>query len=86
MKNITIERLSMKALKDSFKAKPAPGMMYLKDLPIGKMFETSSGIRGVLLDCEINAKVVILDAKVEEEDRQYYLGKQIIASETEVYK
>ena len=76
----------MKRKIKEIKAKPAPGMMFLKDLPIGKMFETSSGIRGVLIDCDINAKVVILSDGVEEEDKQYYLGKQTIAAETEVYK
>ena len=81
----TIERLAKKALKDNFNTKPAPGLIYLKDLPIGKMFETPGGTRGVLIECEINAKVVILDVKVPEEDRQYYLGKHIISGETEVY-
>ena len=82
----TIERLKKKALKDNFKTKPAPGLMYLKDVPIGKMFETPGGTRGVLIECEINAKVVILSVDVPDEDRNYYLGKQIIAAETEVYK
>ena len=82
----TIERLKKKALKDNFKTKPAPGLMYLKDIPIGTMFETPGGTRGVLIECEINAKVVILSVDVPDEDRNYYLGKQIIAAETEVYK
>ena len=60
--------------------------MYLKDLPIGKMFETPGGTRGVLIESEINAKVIILNVNVPSEDRSYYLGKQIIATETEVYK
>ena len=33
--------------------------MYLGDLPIGKMFETPGGTRGVLIECEINAKEII---------------------------
>ena len=82
----TTELLKKKALKDNFKTKPAPGLMYLKDVPIGKMFETPGGTRGVLIECEINAKVVILSVDVPDEDKNYYLGKQIIASETEVYK
>lgn len=82
----TIERLAKKALRNNFKTKPAPGLMYLKDLPIGKMFETPGGTRGVLIESEINAKVIILNVNVPSEDRSYYLGKQIIATETEVYK
>ena len=35
----------MKRKIKEIKAKPAPGMKFLKDLPIGKMFETSSGIK-----------------------------------------
>ena len=81
----SIERLAKKALKDNFKTKTAPGMMYLKDLPIGKMFLTSSETKGVLIEMNTNAKVVILDVKVPEEDRQYYLGKHIISGETEIY-
>ena len=82
----TIERLAKKALRNNFKTKPAPGLMYLKDLPIGKMFETPGGTRGVLIESEINAKVIILNVNVPSEDSSYYLGKQIIATETEVYK
>ena len=76
----------MKRKIKEIKTKPAPGLMYLKDIPIGKMFETPGGTRGVLIECEINAKVVILSVDVPDEDRNYYLGKQIIAAETEVYK
>lgn len=82
----TIERLAKKALRNNFKTKPAPGLMYLKDLPIGKMFETPGGTRGVLIESEINAKVIILSVDVPSEDRSYYLGKQTISTETEVYK
>jgi len=82
----TIERLTKKALKNGFKTKPAPGLMYLGDLPIGKMFETPGGTRGVLIECEINAKVIVLSVEVASEDRQYYLGKHLIGAETEIYK
>ena len=82
----TIGRLAKKALRNNFKTKPAPGLMYLKDLPIGKMFETPGGTRGVLIESEINAKVIILSVDVPSEDRSYYLGKQTISTETEVYK
>ena len=82
----TIERLAKKALRNNFKTKPAPGLMYLKDLPIGKMFETPGGTRGVLIESEINAKVIILSVDVPSEDRSYYLGKQTISTETDVYK
>ena len=50
------------------------------------MFETPGGTRGVLIECEINAKVVILSVEVAAEDKQYYLGKHLIGAETEIYK
>ena len=51
-----------------------------------RTLDEEGGTRGVLIVCEINAKVVILSVDVPDEDRNYYLGKQIIAAETEVYK
>ena len=52
---------------------------YLKDLKLGSLFETQSGIRGVLIDNDISSKVIVTDVKCAEEDRDYYirrLGKQ----------
>jgi len=84
--NKKTKNLVKKALKNGFKAKPPKGMKYLKDVPVGKMFITNSGMRGVLIDIGVNAKVVILDVKVSDDDKQYYLGKQTISATTEVYK
>jgi len=86
MTNKQIDRLAKKALKNSFKSKPAKGMMYLKDLPAGRMFTTSSGTRGVLIESGVNARVVILSVNLPEEDNPYYLGKKNIAAETEIIK
>ena len=80
-----IATLENKALKDNFKAIPAKGYKYLKDLDIGSLFETSTGTRGVLIESEINAHVVITDVpNISKEDKNYYLGKHIISSYTEV--
>jgi len=78
--------LAKRALKNGPKHKPAPGMKYLKDLPVGSMFETATGMRGVLIELTANAKVVILSVNVCDEDKQYYTGKHIISSDTEVLK
>ena len=86
VKMMKTSTLVKKALKNGPKFRPSKGMMYLKDLPVGKMFETPNGTRGVLIECNVNAKVVILSVNVSDEDAPYYLGKKIIASETEVYK
>ena len=78
--------LVKRALKNGPKSKPAPGMKYLKDIPIGSMFETATGMRGVLIELTANAKVVILSVNVAQEDASYYTGKQIISADTEVLK
>ena len=77
-----ISTLVKRALKDGFKTKPAPGYKYLKDIPVGSLFETGSGERGILLDSEINAKVVITHTEVKDYP-DYYLGKRLISNETE---
>ena len=80
-----IATLVNKALKDKPKVLPAEGYKYLKDIEIGSLFETPSGTRGVLINAEINANVVITDVpSISSEDKNYYLGKQIISSYTEV--
>ena len=86
MTNKQIDRLAKKALKNGFKSKPAKDMMYLKDLPVGGMFTTSSGTRGVLIDSGVNARVVILSVKLPEKEHPYYLGKKNIAAKTEIIK
>ena len=68
-----------KALRDKPKSKPAKGYKYLKDLKLGSVFTTEGGIRGVLIECETNAKVIITEC-CDNSD----LGKKIIAAETEV--
>ena len=79
-----IKRLVKKALKNKPKWKPAKGYIYLKDLKLGSLFETQSGTRGVLIDNDISAKVIVTDVKCKDEDREYYLGKHIFAAHTEV--
>ena len=79
-----IKRLVKKALKNKPKWKPAKGYIYLKDLKLGSLFETQSGTRGVLIDNDISAKVIVTDVKCADEDREYYLGKHIFAAHTEV--
>tara|TARA_R100000664_G_C2638534_1_gene64669 strand:- start:59 stop:304 length:246 start_codon:yes stop_codon:yes gene_type:complete len=74
-----------KALKDKPEVFPSKGYKYLKDLDVGSLFETQSGMRGVLINSEINASVVITNVKnVSPEDKNYYLGKQTISAYTEV--
>jgi preprotein translocase subunit YajC len=75
---LATKRLVAKALKDKPKWKPAKGYKYLKDLKEGSLFVTEGGLRGVLIECSTNARVIITECSSGE------LGKKIIAAETEV--
>ena len=62
MKNIKqsqIKKLAKEALKNKPKWKPAKGYVYLAKIKPGELFETEFGIRGILLECDVNAKVLI---------------------------
>jgi|10_taG_2_1085330.scaffolds.fasta_scaffold15001_2 hypothetical protein len=80
-----IKNLVAKALKDKPKWKPSKGKVYLKNLEPGDMFEITGGTKGILIECNVNAHVIIIDAYLSDKDRTL-LGKKIIASETEVKK
>ena len=76
--------LVKKALKNGFKAKPAPGKKYLQDLEIGSVFKVSLLI-GILVETTPTAAIVIIiDSKLPDSDNDYYLGKQSIGLTTEV--
>ena len=78
-----IKKLVAKALKDKPIWKAAKGYKYLEDCEPGTMFRTQGGIKGILIECNVNAKVIILDAPSAEGDKTL-LGTKIIASTTEV--
>ena len=78
-----IKTLVKRALKDGFKGKPTKGYKYLKELEKGSLFKTSSGSKGILLDSDINARVIITETPIKE-NPESYLGKKIISNETEV--
>ena len=39
--------------------KPPKGYVYLATIEPGELFETEFGLRGILLKCDVNAKVLI---------------------------
>ena len=79
-----IKALVKKALKNGFKSKPAKGKKYLKDLTIGSVFKVFR-LTGILIGITPTAaKVIIIDSKFNDNDNDYYLGKQSIGLETEV--
>ena len=44
---------------DRPRAKPPKGYVYLATIKPGELFETEFGTRGILLECDVNAKVLI---------------------------
>jgi hypothetical protein len=68
------------------KFKPSKGYKYLKTLDVGSKFKTESGMEGILLDVNSGSALVRI-TKVNihhSEDDKYYLGKKIIAPDTNV--
>ena len=84
-RSISTKLLVKKALNNGPVWKPSKGYKYLKDLAPGSGFRTSSGMAGILIECNTNAKVIIGHVpQMPDDDKQYYLGRKIIAANTEV--
>ena len=81
-----IKSLVKKALQNSINVRPAEGKVYLKDIPVGSLFRTSY-LKGILLDVSVcSAKVIITEKYGNNNDDKFYLGKRLIAPQTEVEK
>ena len=79
-------KLAKSALIDKPKWKPSKGNVYLKDIPVGSLFKTS-GLKGILLSVSnSSASVVITEVKGNHSEDSFYLGKRLIAPDTEVVK
>ena len=79
-------KLAKAAMIDKPIWKPSKGKSYLKDIPIGSLFKTSS-IKGILLNISASsASVIITEYNGNSKDDSFYLGKRLIAPKTEVVK
>ncbi len=79
-------KLAKAALIDKPKWKPSKGKVYLKDIPVGSLFKTSS-LKGILLNVSSSsASVVITEVEGNHNQDSFYLGKRLIAPTTEVIK
>ena len=77
-------KLARAALIDKPIWKPSKGKVYLKDVPIGSLFTTST-LKGILLDVSLSsATVVITERYSNDNGDSFYLGKRLIAPNTEV--
>ena len=66
--------------------KPSSGFKYLKDIKIGRLIKTDSGMKAVLASKSTgSASVFVLEANhIDAKDRDFYLGKRNWALKTEV--
>tara|TARA_R110000744_G_scaffold363250_1_gene471513 strand:- start:281 stop:568 length:288 start_codon:yes stop_codon:yes gene_type:complete len=79
-------KLAKLALIDKPVSRPAKGKVYLKDIPVGSLFRTDT-LKGILIDISISsATVVITQRYTNDKDDSFYLGKRLIAPDTEVNK
>jgi len=84
VKYATTKSLVKKALKNGFKCKVSKGKKYLENLKIGSLFNVFL-LNGILIEkTPTAAKVIIMDSKFPDKDKDYYLGKKSIALRTEV--
>ena len=79
-------KLAKAALIDKPKWLPAKGFTYLKDITVGELVDTGSGLRAIVVShTPSSIEVLVLKADTHQpEDRQIYLGKNRWARDTEV--
>jgi len=79
-------KLAKDAMIDKPIYKPAEGFVYLQDVNVGELVETSSGTRAIVIQhTDSSTKMMVLKANTHQaEDRNFYLGKQRWGIGTEV--
>mgnify|MGYP003143867443 CR=1 FL=1 len=79
-------KLAKHAMIDKPVWPPAKGYTYLKDVAVGELVDTGSGLKAVVMEHTGCASLVlVLNADNHTaEDRQFYLGKHRWGNKTEV--
>ena len=79
-------KLARLALDDKPECGPAKGFLYIKDVPVGELVDTSSGLRAIVIDNnKVSTSVLVLRADNHpQKDKDFYLGKHRWGNETEV--
>lgn len=80
------EKLAKSALIDKPVCQPSNGFKYIKDVAVGELVDTYSGLRAVVIETnEVSTSVLVINAdKHPVGDRNFYLGKHRWGNETEV--
>tara|TARA_R110002074_G_scaffold174155_2_gene337103 strand:- start:290 stop:571 length:282 start_codon:yes stop_codon:yes gene_type:complete len=78
--------LAEKALIDKPECNPSKGFVYIKDVPVGELVDSDSGLRAIVIDSnEVSTSVLVIKAeKHPQKDKDFYLGKHRWGNETEV--
>ena len=79
-------KLAKIALADKPTSTPAKGYMYIKDVSVGELVDTNSGLRAIVIDSnEVSTSVLVIKADNHpQKDKDFYLGKHRWGNETEV--
>ena len=79
-------KLAKAALIDKPIWPPSKGFTYLRDVVVGELVDTNSGLKAVVLEhTDCASSVLVLNADNHpSEDRQFYLGKHRWGNQTEV--
>ena len=79
-------KLAMTALINKPKWLPANGLKYIKDVPVGELVDTNSGLRAVVIEqSSVSTSVIVLRADhLHQKERGFYLGKHRWGCKTEV--
>jgi hypothetical protein len=79
-------KLAQRAMIDKPVWKPVKDFTYLKDVTVGELVNTNSGLKAVVLEhTECASLVLVLNAdNHSNEDKQFYLGKHRWGNKTEV--
>jgi len=79
-------KLASLALNNKPECKPSKGFLYIKDVPVGELVDTGSGLRAIVIDNNaVSTSVLVLKANNHsQKDKDFYLGKHRWGNETEV--
>ena len=77
------KKLAKKALKDTFKIKPAPGLKFLYKVSVGQLIRCSTS-KAILIESTDTSCIVYVTSREGNKEDSYYLGRHRWAPLTEV--
>ena len=77
------KKIAKKALKDTFKIKPAPGLKFLYKVSVGQLIRCSTS-KAILIESTDTSCIVYVTSREGNKEDSYYLGRHRWAPLTEV--